>query len=354
MVNSNNSGHSLHMTARRAIVYFDKLFHDLSESGVSIVGEFDVRSGDGITSDSALCGDGSVVVGMSALQFNGANWFGYRGLDDQIFVKTLVAVCHELRHSDVFARIRDGVSCPSGVLVSHLARQGSNSYYDFNRYCMAHEIDAEFQGVMGAYRRLIPLCGNEDAERLVCDYVNGQCENNSYYIEQKRVDGRVVRFSSIDEVSEAFFDAYELATDLQPVIRDEMSIPLVSKKYKQIRTAWSKDESLAPLIDGNVIRIGCKPVFDVMWDAGNGDKDRMLASLALRFVPELRQFYGDAVCDSLSVENVFGHDLVSVLDERALAVGVDDVSITDGAKEPPVFSSRDDGLYTDVDGFALR
>lgn len=309
MASSRDSGHALRMTVRRANVYFDELFRKFARRGIVMSMDYDIRSGDGITSDGALNGDGSARVGASELKMDRHNWFGARSISDQLFVKTLVSVYHELRHADIFALIQDGKKCPEGVLLSHMSRQGSSSYYVFNRYRMAHEIDAEFNGVVGAYHRLVSLCGEAEANGLVCEYVNWQCEHNSYYVEQPDVDGVARKFESVSEISEAFFESYELSTSVEPVVRDSLSRPLESGRYKEVRTSWQEDAALSSLLRGGVLRPECRPVFDAIWDAGNGNKDRMMASLSLHFMPKLRSFYGDAVCDALSLERVFGTEI---------------------------------------------
>lgn len=301
----------LHMTARRARGYFSALFAQLRNDGVVIDGDQSMRSGDAITKDGALSGNGHALVGFASLKSGIHNVFGFAPLQDDVFVNTLVAIRHEERHCRVFDMIRSG-NCGESLLCAHVAKQGSNSYYVFNRTCFATEIDAEYHGVMGAYNDLIALCDEDDAERLICDYVNDRCTNYAYYIVSH--DG--ASFSSISQIEDAFFDAYELSTSLDSVVRDVHGILDVSKKYKQIRAGWFEDAAIAPLVShGGIIRPECRTVFDAMWDAGNGNKDRMMASLAIRAMPELVAFYGLAACDDLSLQKVFGKDVASVVDK---------------------------------------
>lgn len=284
------------------------LTDSLSESDWSW--KFDSRSpvSQGSADDGAKSSSRDVIVGSCGVD---KGFFGrFIEVDEAVFVCFLVSARHELRHFDVYEMIRRG-SCPDELLWAHAAKQGSRSYYLFNRTCFATEIDAEYRGVMGAYDDLVGLIDEECATELICDYVNAQCEKSSYYVDLSHGG----RFETIDQIEDAFFDAYELSTSLDSVVRDAHGVPDVSKRYKQVRTGWFDDAAIAPLVShGGIMRPECKPVFDAIWDAGNGVKDRMMASLAVRAMPELAAFYGSAACDDLSLQKVFVRDVANIVD----------------------------------------
>lgn len=285
------------------------LTDSLSESDWSWEFDSHLSVSQGSADDGVKLSSRNVLVGSCGIDK------GFLGrfveVDEAVFVRFLVSARHELRHFDVCEMIRHG-SCPDDLLWAHAAKQGARSYYLFNRTCFATEIDAEYHGVMEAYADLVGLSDEECAKELICEYVNTQCEKFSYYVDLPGGG----RFETVDQIEDAFFDAYELSTSLDSVVRDVHGIPDVSKKYKQIRAGWFEDAAIAPLVShGGIMRPECKPVFDVMWDAGNGNKDRMMASLAIRAMPELVAFYGSTVCDDLSLQKVFGKDVASVVDK---------------------------------------
>lgn len=309
MASLTDASYLLGMTYRKARAYFVGVIDALNQQGFAINLSFDLPSGAGITFDNAVSGDGHILLGASDLRFGLDNAFGYATMSDQSFVEMLVAMHHELRHAEIFCRLKSGARCPDGVLESHLASQGSNGYYTFNRYLMAHEIDAECHGVFGAYASISEMYGENVAENLVCKYVNWQCSHNTYYLNRHDGSGLGKEFLSIQDISDAFFGAYELSIDMAPINRDRFGVSLLGDCYKQFRTSWSDDVVVAPMVSNGVKRPECSAVFDSIWDAGNGAKDKMVASLTLHFLPDTRTFYGRDVCRLLSLESVFGVDV---------------------------------------------
>ena len=296
----------LHVSTRFARNYVDAQARRISEElGVSVVGDYGMSPFSGITDDGAESGDGSIRFGAAGLAFSISNGFGFGAIEDVTFVGTLVSLYHERRHSAVFQDLSLGLASDS-LLFAHMAKQGSNDYYVVNRYRFATEIDAEYHGVMDTYWVLASSFGDELANGLICKYVNYQCGNFDYYVDAPAFGS----FDSILQIEDAFFDAYELSTSIEPVERDSNGIPFESRCYKQVFANSSKRDVIGQFVTSRgVLRPECRPVFDAIWDAGNGNKDRMMASLSLHFMPKLRSFYGDAVCDALSLEQVFGTEI---------------------------------------------
>lgn len=256
----------------------------------------------GKTRDDALFGDGGMTVGFSSFQYSSKNGFGFDDVDGVLFVGTYVAINHELRHHEVFEELKQAVAAKD-ITLSHIAKQGSNAYYKGNRYRFVTEIDAEWAGILDTYAAMEKLDSPIEVERLICNYVNHQCKNFTYYI-NRHPSGE---YKSISEINNAFAEAYELATSKEPVVRDEYGLPDKNKRYREIRPSWKDDEAIAQCLDEQGrLKPEFQPVFDMMWDASNADKDRMMASLTLNAMPELKQFYGERVADELRPEKVFG------------------------------------------------
>jgi hypothetical protein len=118
---------------------------------------------------------------------------------DMQYIKTIVAFFHEFRHfkqnTDLF---QNDSSCKS-MAGDKIVANRNKKVYDENHKTFRHEIDAEMNGIMGAYNFLSSKYGDMQAEHMLVQYVNDEmtAKYNVYYIDKHDVDMDNLSLSSI-------------------------------------------------------------------------------------------------------------------------------------------------------------
>ena len=116
---------------------------------------------DGEKPERLIIGTKGVYTGSSSL------------VDERTFMRALVAIYHEIRHADqavIIERQNDALGREIGL--SRIAKLYNPHYTDQNYYINPREVDAEREGMFGAYGFCIDNFGEDKANQMLCDYVN--------------------------------------------------------------------------------------------------------------------------------------------------------------------------------------
>lgn len=132
-------------------------------------------------------------------------------ISDEMFVWVILNMYHEKSHcvqkNELFRQANlDGYT--RNQLVQEIACNASHKYYhgESNYRLNASEIQAEKEGILGAYKYLCKEFSNIDKkehEHIVLSIVNDKMMNSSYFVKQSKP------FTSLREVEDAFDDAYD-------------------------------------------------------------------------------------------------------------------------------------------------
>lgn len=189
------------LTYIEAYAYVNKVISDVNElCTLTAVPDMTVREG---TSKSGPEGVTSLQVGIKELIPTDKN--RNMPVNEYDFMSCLVGVYHERQHlqhyNDYFHR-NDEIS--RSLAINYFATIENEVYYFKNYRINPREIDAEFAGLIGAHSFCEAAFGKEEAERLICLYVNtGIRHGDKAFIKFQHGKPYVTTDSIYDEMSNA-------------------------------------------------------------------------------------------------------------------------------------------------------
>ena len=120
---------------------------------------------------------------------------------DYTYTAGIVSIYHEAQH------IKQQIHPEDANIVKSFIVANYEPQYDLptaNYWNMPHEINAEYEGIINAHEYLTVKLGQEKADAVILNYVNTRAHGN-YFVHKRAWQ----KFKSLDEVTEAFDDAYE-------------------------------------------------------------------------------------------------------------------------------------------------
>lgn len=157
---------------------------------------------DGTTHDEN--GKLSAVVGMREIPKH-----EHRPVDAYDFTSALVGFFHESQHVNHVVNIfnRNDVDAQCLAVNYYACMAAPNAYYHGNYHINPREVDAQRAGLLNAYRYCNSVFGEQEAEHLICGYVNERIVRNSEFIEYK--DDKP--YQNFDDIVDAFDEAFQNA-----------------------------------------------------------------------------------------------------------------------------------------------
>ena len=152
--------------------------------------------GNGITS-SWFDRTDRVRIGISDFQDNPDEQ-----VDSYDFMKLFVSTLHELTH--VYQKeqlLHDDSNSAKYLALGEFAASCSQKYYEDNYKLMPHEIAAQYSAIKNGYEILSKFVGEEQANDMMCDYVN-------QHIEDEFIAKPDKPYSDIDDILDAYDDAF--------------------------------------------------------------------------------------------------------------------------------------------------
>lgn len=215
-------------------------------------------------------------------------------IDDNNFIKSIVAMYHESRHLDAKLYGCDGFRSKEDsyyLEVDYMAIEDNRQYYDSNYNNMASEIDAEQYAINMTYEYLKREFPDSDGDKLIVDYVNTMIQTCEYKIGKSNGNGL---YSSIDEINKAFDEKFEKSKSMQRTVNifsPNKTIALLNN------SEWNsiKNQVTTLMAKENTPNCGFK-------------MDEMMASLALYQYPEYSKILPKEWQEKLSSKSVFGLD----------------------------------------------
>ena len=128
------------------------------------------------------------------------------------FMYALAAIAHETRHADQFYKLRHGSDRFSRIIaVSDKAFRCNPDYADLNYWDSPCEVDAERYAVHQVFAFCVDQFGADQAERMVCKYVNSRVRRGKCISWIGRAEKRSQRqlYHSIDTIFSDFDDAFD-------------------------------------------------------------------------------------------------------------------------------------------------
>lgn len=212
---------------------------------------------------------------------------------DYAFIWALVAAGHEAKHAMQID------SKDPGFALSYLAECGNEANYIANYKFNRREIIAEKSGLEFAQVFLETQFSDIDGDAYLLQYVNSCALGGITYWVDAPEDG----FGSMDEVFQAFDDAYDAAgshVNTYPV-----------KVSKTCEDAFTR---LTGMGSGKGLDPDWMFAYDALQAAGGQYESNMiLASVALYDDPGLIKYAAGAELPDLSIKSVFGRDAPGVL-----------------------------------------
>ena len=245
----------------------------------------------GETHDDIMCKNKNTLVGINGL-FNNDALFDAKSVDDQNFVKFLVAYFHEQRHLylsiSAYENTNDNEMVNNALLVAYIAQE-NKQYYLQNRTNFITEIDAEFYGIIQAHDYIIdrfPNVNTEEIDKLFVNYVNENITNYTYQIKKNQLP-----IETFNDIIEAFDQAYDES--------------ITSRKRTYIRHKNNKDDVM------DLLR---KPEYDDIFtqicnEKNPYEKDKMIAALTIHLHPEYKDALPALEHIDLSATTLFHQDL---------------------------------------------
>lgn len=245
----------------------------------------------GETHDGIMCENKNTLIGINGL-FNNDALFNAKSVDDQSFIKFLIAHFHEQRHLylsiNAYENASDDKIVNNALLIAYVAQE-NKQYYLQNRTNFITEIDAEFYGIIQAHDYIIDRFPNVDTEKideLFVDYVNENTKNYTYQIKKHQLP-----IETFNDVINAFDQAYDEA--------------ITSRKRTYIKNKNNKDEVM------DLLR---KPEYDDIFtqicnEKNPYEKDKMIAALTLYLHPEYKNSLPELEHIDLSPTTLFHQEL---------------------------------------------
>lgn len=191
----------LNLTRRQS----DKRFRDLIKSmqnnyGIKINMIQTLQNGIGGTHDG-MFGDLSIDVGYHPRLTNGV----FKKVYDIDFLTVVCALYHEEQHVIQACDKYQNISADEDTIQMAIRKIATETnvkyYYGANRYDNdLSEIDAELHGVVSTYNYVRAEFPDVNADKLICELVNNKSKIG-YFVHGE--------YSSIDEIIDAFSNAYE-------------------------------------------------------------------------------------------------------------------------------------------------
>lgn len=191
-------------------------------------------------------------------------------MKDSDFVTIGITMFHEIAHYDQ----KLSLNISKEILISELSKFGNSQYYHDNWHKLAHEIDAEYTGIITMWEHLDSIYP-DDADIFMLDRLADRTmPDKTPYIIQKPENG----FQSKEQIEELFEKAYDES--------------LISKRELTPKFLRSGDE-IAQLFtyNGSGIRIEYYPFYHQLQTARGLDADTKMASLVTYIHPELQNEY---------------------------------------------------------------
>lgn len=182
-------------------------------------------------------------------------------VDEQRFVRALVAEYHEIHHARQYCEIQhEDTTKGRDLSVVWMATRNNPFYAGLNYLKDPREIDAEREGMLNAYVFCAAHFGEEKSDDLLCQYVNKRIRENVSFIYP--ANGRYYR-----DVADIFHDidaAYDRSI-------------FVHRKY-DVRKGLTANDQIAEFLDQ-------QPRYkDTFLNEPDGHKqDRMAAAVALDY-----------------------------------------------------------------------
>lgn len=205
-------------------------------------------------------------------------------VDISLLTTAVVSLHHEVQHcvqsTEYFNENKVIDTNHIYMLTNLIACMGAyEGYYNphvdsYNYFHNPREIDAEYEGIIGAHEYLSNLYSEDIANELILDYINNK-DYGYYFINTSSP------YTLIEDVDQAFKEAYEN-----------------SKKDKRKYRAWSKDEdeSIRYALGLNGTFLSC---FSKIKDPAIQDK--ILAGAYLKSLEEVNDFELDDVFPLLEI-----------------------------------------------------
>lgn len=203
-------------------------------------------------------------------------------VDDKMFVKSLVALCHEYGH----CADRTDPDTPKHIILSNLSIMRNRGYYMDVRYELPHEISAEWAGVNTAAGIMNDMFGAY-GEALVVGYVRDMIDSPaSYYLH----DGDVSEWT-IKGIDDSFRAA------MQRSVEEPRATHADIRRYSSAVSKFFKDRDNVPYLR------------KFIQDIPGFEKDRMVASIN---VSKNHDLMDDRLSlDDVDIEKAFGFDICS-------------------------------------------
>lgn len=223
-------------------------------------------------------------VGVGGLFQNFKKGTLLRNITESDVTHITVLTFHECRHGMMFSKMKSGELPDAKYFeASHLAGYDNETYVKHNWTKFLSEVDAERFGLYKAGSFLTAHFGEIKAKELLLDYVNSRVRDSDYFVSYPKGKSR---FDDIDDVFDAFDEAYERAKHAP---RDYV-LPKCQDVFQNFMYGEMSDEARAKFFA----------------EQDGFQQDKMVAAVTLYHHPEYQSQYPVLRECDMSMEAMFG------------------------------------------------